>query len=167
MAENRCVCCGEIVPEGRQVCPTCEARASVPKYDPDEFFNRKKQTVVKFKCAVCGHLTPIPTRDMPPLLWRDDLITSSEFLTHSGPNGFEIHFRTPDREKYLEVEKACRKVIGHGKRQTNADRIRQMTDEELAQIITDDWCELLNCASPCDGHCDLKVLGWLQQEVDT
>ena len=21
---NRCVCCGEIIPEGRQVCPTCE-----------------------------------------------------------------------------------------------------------------------------------------------
>lgn len=44
MAENRCVCCGEIVPEGRQVCPTCEARASVPKYDPDEFFHHKRQT---------------------------------------------------------------------------------------------------------------------------
>lgn len=22
--ENRCVCCGEIIPEGRQVCPFCE-----------------------------------------------------------------------------------------------------------------------------------------------
>ena len=22
--ENRCVCCGEIIPEGRQVCPKCE-----------------------------------------------------------------------------------------------------------------------------------------------
>ena len=97
MAENRCVCCGEIVPEGRQVCPSCEARASEVKYDPDEFFSAE--------------------RNSPPLLWRDDLITTSEFMTHSGPNGFEIHFRTPDREKYLEVEKACRKVIGHGKPQ--------------------------------------------------
>ena len=24
--EDRCICCGEIVPEGRQVCPSCEAR---------------------------------------------------------------------------------------------------------------------------------------------
>ena len=24
MNENRCVCCGAIIPEGRQVCPTCE-----------------------------------------------------------------------------------------------------------------------------------------------
>jgi hypothetical protein len=23
MRENRCVCCGEIIPEGRQVCPSC------------------------------------------------------------------------------------------------------------------------------------------------
>ena len=22
--ENRCVCCGAIIPEGRQVCPKCE-----------------------------------------------------------------------------------------------------------------------------------------------
>lgn len=24
MKENRCVMCGEIIPEGRQVCPKCE-----------------------------------------------------------------------------------------------------------------------------------------------
>ena len=24
VAEDRCVCCGEIVPEGRYVCPKCE-----------------------------------------------------------------------------------------------------------------------------------------------
>lgn len=22
--ENRCICCGEIIPEGRMVCPICE-----------------------------------------------------------------------------------------------------------------------------------------------
>lgn len=22
--EERCICCGEIIPEGRQVCPNCE-----------------------------------------------------------------------------------------------------------------------------------------------
>jgi len=25
--DNRCVCCGEIIPEGRQVCPNCEKKA--------------------------------------------------------------------------------------------------------------------------------------------
>lgn len=24
MSDNRCVFCGEIIPEGRQVCPSCE-----------------------------------------------------------------------------------------------------------------------------------------------
>ena len=24
MSDNRCVYCGEIIPEGRQVCPSCE-----------------------------------------------------------------------------------------------------------------------------------------------
>lgn len=27
MAENRCVSCGEIIPEGGQVCPVCMAKA--------------------------------------------------------------------------------------------------------------------------------------------
>jgi hypothetical protein len=25
--EDRCVCCGEVIPEGRQVCPICEIKA--------------------------------------------------------------------------------------------------------------------------------------------
>lgn len=26
MPENRCVCCGEVIPEGWQVCPSCEKK---------------------------------------------------------------------------------------------------------------------------------------------
>ena len=26
MSVDRCVCCGEIIPEGRQVCPKCEVK---------------------------------------------------------------------------------------------------------------------------------------------
>lgn len=29
MSENRCVCCGKIIPEGRQVCPLCEKDSTV------------------------------------------------------------------------------------------------------------------------------------------
>ena len=37
--DNYCVCCGAIIPEGRQVCPICEASvmeggASLGKYYP-------------------------------------------------------------------------------------------------------------------------------------
>ncbi len=27
MEENRCICCGEIIPEGLQVCPSCQVSA--------------------------------------------------------------------------------------------------------------------------------------------
>lgn len=27
MRENRCICCGEVIPEGMQVCPVCEDTA--------------------------------------------------------------------------------------------------------------------------------------------
>ena len=54
---------------------------------------------------------------------------------------------------------------------TNADRIRNMSDEELADIIFDDCtikmgletCKYLDC----DGHdCKKCVLEWLQSEVE-
>ena len=31
MAENRCVCCGEIIPEGRMVCLRCESAVEQDK----------------------------------------------------------------------------------------------------------------------------------------
>ena len=48
---------------------------------------------------------------------------------------------------------------------TNADRIRMMTDEEIAKVFTDDMCELL-CNSPCvcDGQCESHMLTWLKRE---
>lgn len=52
-------------------------------------------------------------------------------------------------------------------KKTNADRIRNMTDEELAELISSDWCEIVctpetNCQyADCRG----KILGWLRQEV--
>ena len=36
--DNRCVCCGAEVPEGRQVCPTCEV----------------KNDVIVARCSICG-----------------------------------------------------------------------------------------------------------------
>ena len=51
--------------------------------------------------------------------------------------------------------------------ETNADKIRSMTDEELADFMTDDFCELL-CKLPtvCDGQCNLKLLQWLKKEAE-
>lgn len=49
---------------------------------------------------------------------------------------------------------------------TNADKMRQMTDEELAHLIAGDWCELVNCPDlVCEGQCEERVLAWLKQEA--
>ena len=61
------------------------------------------------------------------------------------------------------------------KRQTNADRIRNMSDEELAELITDSMN--FDCANYCDSftqgcafNCGKKdgeiALKWLQSEAD-
>lgn len=53
------------------------------------------------------------------------------------------------------------------RKQSNADRIRTMTDEELAYFLTsEDFCALL-CGAPlvCDGNCALKAFEWLQKEA--
>lgn len=33
MSEERCVCCGAVIPEGRMVCPECERKAKEGKND--------------------------------------------------------------------------------------------------------------------------------------
>ena len=38
MSENRCVCCGAIIPEGSQVCVNCQKSAGVHKETPEEKF---------------------------------------------------------------------------------------------------------------------------------
>lgn len=55
---------------------------------------------------------------------------------------------------------------------TNADRIRAMSDEELAQMIsqavTTGACNDLGIPSkkPCDSNCKVCILEWLQQPVE-
>ena len=39
--DNRCVCCGEIIPEGRQVCPNCNASVGTHTVDSCESKNAK------------------------------------------------------------------------------------------------------------------------------
>lgn len=49
---------------------------------------------------------------------------------------------------------------------TNADRIRAMSDEELAEWIeTIADCDMCPMRKNCHGSCRLKWLGWLKQEA--
>ena len=62
------------------------------------------------------------------------------------------------------------------KEQTNADRIRAMSDEELARWISDmwhgfvsnPWCDLRcqNCREGDDYRCEKCALEWLKQPVE-
>lgn len=66
-------------------------------------------------------------------------------------------------EKGLDYDKAPTKY--KEKPMTNGDRIRSMSDEELADFITDDMCGLI-CGDPlaCEGQCKQKMLDWLKEE---
>lgn len=99
--------------------------------------------------------------------WMNE-ITCSEFTTHSAPSGWELHFRTPNQEDFIAVQDLCRKLIGHGKPTTNADRIRAMSDEELAKKLA--WraeCPDKAHQDKCNEDCFGCWLDWLRQEVET
>ena len=56
------------------------------------------------------------------------------------------------------------------KPKSNADRIRAMTDEELAEFIGDDAMHDIcpnNCHDDLDRPCKVCALEWLKQEVNT
>lgn len=47
---------------------------------------------------------------------------------------------------------------------TNADRIRAMTDEELAEFLSEYGC--VDCTKECEEvHCDACWLEWLKEEI--
>ena len=51
---------------------------------------------------------------------------------------------------------------------TNADIVRQNTDEHLAHLIAVDWCSRLRCGAllpRCDRNCEEHILAWLKQEA--
>ena len=67
-------------------------------------------------------------------------------------------------EQADRVEDYC---INHEERpMTNADRIRQMTDEELADWIAQ-YERCVEHKRKCDSQCYLCWLDWLKQEADT
>lgn len=82
--------------------------------------------------------------------------------------GSEEHLSIMDKDYPL-----IRKFIRENKSETNADRIRNMSDEELAELITElnknclagigkfDCSTYKNCQK-----CDVEVKKWLQSEAE-
>ena len=51
---NRCVCCGEIIPEGRWVCPRCERDACLHLWIFDGIEPAKDGKMLRYRCQKCG-----------------------------------------------------------------------------------------------------------------
>ena len=60
----------------------------------------------------------------------------TEFISRNcGKEGYEIIIKTDSHEYYKATEDFARRLVSHSKSATNADRIRNMTDEELAMLL--------------------------------
>lgn len=116
-------------------------------YDPDEFFSAERYPL-PMKCPECGKtMRPVHKHRLPDL-------PQYYFCTFCDAMIHESH---PD--------------IRFKERQTNADRIRQMSDEELAKWLWNLCCieEPFEC--PALNHptknvdCKMIWLDWLKEEV--
>ena len=63
------------------------------------------------------------------------------------------------------VQSGC--FEGERKVKTNADKIREMSDEELAEMLCGYQCNTCDYAGFCDetDNCEADILNWLAQEV--
>ena len=60
----------------------------------------------------------------------------TEFITRSyRGKEYEVIIKTDNKKHCFAAEEFARKLIGHAKPQTQADRIRAMSDEEMAQLL--------------------------------
>ena len=79
------------------------------------------------------------------------------FNTQVSNGEYRLQFETDNREYYLMMQETARSLVDGGQT-TNADRIRSMSDEELAR-----WLEYEGggaCAEMCGW------LNWLQQPAE-
>lgn len=121
MLDNTCVCCGAVIPEGRQVCQICER-----KYTGG--------------CTDCVHAV----------------------------DGFEQCLIAKTFDLRVNPEHGCSWKVPIKRRavQTNADRIRSMSDEELEDTFGSAICDMVD---ECNNDVDCKKcrLAWLKQEAKT
>ena len=104
----------------------------------------------------------------------------TEFISRKyAMEGYEIIIKTDSHEHYRSAEEFARRLIDHLKPMTNADRIRSMTDEELAVfvraiIIAEDCpdidrdCDKCFFKEPCFNGSKWhgKETEWLQQPAE-
>lgn len=102
----------------------------------------------------------------------------TEFITRNyGQKEFVVIIKTDSKEHYKATEDFARRLIDHAKPQTNADRIRAMSDEELyvwAKKQIGCGFDFFPCGVVCEGKCEsysdeeckAKIMEWLKQPVE-
>ena len=105
--------------------------------------------------------------------WRDDIMEITRQIVHEADEA-----RLSNIVEHFEVDLSeIREYINmkqrRNKPQTNADRIRSMTDEELAEFLVNRDLDVVEKASKAAGftykvsreECLKNVLDWLKQEA--
>lgn len=78
--------------------------------------------------------------------------------------GFVPYDDCPQDNLYSESE--AKHTFSPSEPKTNADRIRVMTDEELAELLRDyqcNTCDFIGCCGETD-KCKEEIFEWLQSE---
>lgn len=97
----------------------------------------------------------------------------TEFITRvcHAEESYEVIIKTDSEEHYKATQDFARRLIDHAKPVTNADRIRAMTDEELAEFLCgvydndEDYAKFINGyhIPYYDQH---SIKEWLQQPAE-
>lgn len=95
----------------------------------------------------------------------------TEFITRNyGNKEFEVIIKTDRKDHYKTTQDFARRLIDHEKPQTNADRIRAMSDEELAKWLCDiSTAECCDRSCPARDMCDIGdngMIKWLKQPAE-
>ena len=85
------------------------------------------------------------------------------FNTQVGNGEYRLQFETDKKEHYLLMQETARRCVDWNVN-TNADRIRAMSDEELAEFISNCGCP--DHARSCKNSCEKCTLEWLKQPVE-
>lgn len=93
------------------------------------------------------------------------------FNTQTGGGKYRLQFETDNEEYFLLMQELARCCVDHPKVKTNADRIRAMTDEELAKFIPNwSYTDACKCVEKpyvdCNNECEKCVSEWLQQPAE-
>ena len=110
----------------------------------------------------------LPTSKNPYEVLRAKKDKDTVIIYHKGDS--KEHLSIMDKDYHL-----IHKFITESKSKTNADRIRNMSDEELAETIHSISCnateistckeECLKCEQP-DSYCVRNIMDWLQSEAE-